>query len=67
MRTRECGKAAIAIYVWPTMQQLPVCEEHATRMRGVASAMGFSIGSLPIPYPDDPSYATTCTQQVSAS
>ena len=55
----ECGQIATAIYVWPTMKVLPVCEKHAQQMRGVAEAMGFNLGQLPL------DGVQTCTQQVS--
>ena len=54
---KECGKPAVAVYVWPTMKTIPCCEQHANQARGVAQAMGFTLGVLPI-------VGETCTQQV---
>jgi hypothetical protein len=57
----QCGKPAVAVYVWPTMTRIVVCETCAERARGIASAMGFRLGVLEAE-PD-----AVCDQQVRPS
>jgi hypothetical protein len=54
-----CGKPAVAVYVWPTMDRLVVCEDCAAKARGLASIMGFRLGVLNPPAPE-----ATCEQRV---
>ena len=54
----QCGKPAAVVYVWPTMEHIPVCEDCATKMRGIAAVMGFRIGTL------EPREGQTCAQYV---
>lgn len=56
-----CGKPAVAVYVWPTMDRLVVCEDCAAKARGLASIMGFRLGVL-----DSPGAGATCEQRVSS-
>ena len=56
--SEQCGKPATVVYVWPTMDRIPCCEEHAQKARGIASVMGFRLGVL------DAADGETCTQQV---
>lgn len=44
-----CGRPAVARYVWPMMETIDVCEECSRYALGVATAMGFRLGSLPLP------------------
>ena len=46
MSEELCGKPAVARYVWPSMQVINCCEEHAAKARAVANAMGFRLGEL---------------------
>lgn len=52
-----CGKPAIAVLVWPSMQIIPVCEECSMKAQAIASAMGFRLGVLPVEEDQ------TCTQE----
>ena len=56
--TRECGKPAEVVYVWPTMKTLPLCAEHAEKARGVAAALGVTLGQM------HAAVGVTCTQKV---
>ena len=54
---RRCGKPAIAVYVWPSMEKIPVCDDHAHQANRIASAMGFRLGML------EAREGETCTQR----
>lgn len=58
--TRPCGKPAVYRYTWPGRDQACVCDEHAPKLTGIASAMGLHLQLLPA---DD---TDVCSQQVTA-
>ena len=58
MTTVQCGKLAVAVFVWPSMKVLPCCQEHAEKIRAVADALGSPLGELVLLGTE------TCTQQV---
>jgi hypothetical protein len=53
-----CAKPAVVVYVWPTMDRLPCCEAHRNAASGIATVMGFRLGTLPV------AAGETCTQRV---
>lgn len=62
MPENTCGEEAAYRYTWPGRDESFICEEHADKLRAVASAMGLHLQLIPV----DPS-SETCHQRISGS
>ncbi len=62
MATKQCEATAAYRYTWPGRDESFICDEHSSKLRAVANAMGLPLQLIPL----TDEVAEQCTQQVSA-
>lgn len=57
-----CDNPARYRYTWPGNDESVICQDHVSKLRGVAEAMGLHLQIIPIPE-EDFNEGITCNQK----
>ena len=64
MSEKECENKAAYRFTWPGNDESYICEDHSTKLKGVAAAIGLHLQLVPTLGPDIE--LETCKQKVRA-